>query len=159
MKRALLRFLVAGAVVVGVILSGCASTGTSVTPSDLADARALNQKFAEAMNRKDLDGAMSCFWNSPDLILVLWGTTVRGYEGVRAGIKQMFDQNESVKLEVNELTFVPVGDMIMAVGTATYYLQPKSGPSQKIVERWTDLERKIDGRWVYVMDHATIVPG
>jgi hypothetical protein len=46
----------------------------------------------------------------------------------------------------------------MAVGTATIDRKPKSGPNQHIVERWTDLERKIDGRWVYVMDHTTLVP-
>jgi hypothetical protein len=48
--------------------------------------------------------------------------------------------------------------MIMAVGTATYDLKPVGAPGVQIVERWTDLEKKIDGRWVYVLDHATMVP-
>jgi hypothetical protein len=44
------------------------------------------------------------------------------------------------------------------VGTATYQIRPKEGPPQEIRERWTDLRRKIDGRWVYVLDHAHALP-
>ena len=101
---------------------------------------------------------MSCFWNSPDLLVVLFGNVQRGYDVVRGGIVQMFEQNETVKLTINEISYVPVGNMVMAVGTATYDLKPKNGPAMQLVERWTDLERKIDGRWVYVLDHATMVP-
>jgi ketosteroid isomerase-like protein len=110
------------------------------------------------MSSKDLDAAMACFWNSPDLIVVVFGNTQRGYDSVRAGVGQMFAQNESVKLVINEISYVPMGDMIMAVGTATYDLKPVGAPGVQIVERWTDLEKKIDGRWVYVLDHATMVP-
>ena len=70
----------------------------------------------------------------------------------------MFEQNESVKLTVNESSSVPVGDAVMTVGIATYDLRPTSDPSVQIVEVWTDLKRKIDGRWVYVLDQATMVP-
>ena len=70
----------------------------------------------------------------------------------------MFKQNESVKLTVNEASYVQVGDAVMTVGTATYDLLPKNGPSTQIVEVWTDLKRKIGGRWVYVLDQATMVP-
>jgi len=157
MNRALLRVFVVAFVVGFLMLAACATTGG--TKPDLTDAQKLGNRFTEAMSHKDLDGAMSCFWNSPDLIVVLFGNVQRGYDTVRAGIAQMFAQNESVKLVVNEISYVPIGDMIMAVGTATYDLKPLAGgPNQQIVERWTDLEKKIDGRLVYVLDHATMVP-
>ena len=70
----------------------------------------------------------------------------------------MFEQNESVKLTVNESSSVPVGVAIMTVGIATYDLKPKNGSSVQIVEVWTDLKRKIDARWVYVLDQASIIP-
>ena len=149
----------ASATLIGIlVLAGCATTGAGRTPPDVAEAKALNQRFVDAMSSKNLDAAMSCFWNSPDLILVLYGATVRGYESCKAGIAKMFADNDSVKLDVNEVTYVPIGDMWMAVGTATYTLQPKGGATTKLVERWTDLEREIGGKLVYVLDHATIVP-
>jgi ketosteroid isomerase-like protein len=158
MNKALLRVIVIGTLIIGLfMLVGCASAG--VTKADLAGAKDLARRFVESINRKDLDGTMACVWNSPDMIWVNFGTVVRGYDGFRGGLAQMFAQNEKVKIEVNEISYVPVGDLIMAVGTATIDLQPKGGsPSQHIVERWTDLERKIDGRWVYVLDHTTLVP-
>jgi ketosteroid isomerase-like protein len=101
---------------------------------------------------------MDCFWDSPDLIVVPLGNVKRGAEAVRANIAQMFEQNESIKLTINESSSVPVGDAVMTVGTATFELKPKNGPSTQVVEVWTDLARKIDGRWVYVLDHTTMVP-
>jgi uncharacterized protein (TIGR02246 family) len=159
MKRALLRVLGLGVLVAVVLLpAACVTSGGVLSPGDRAAAEDLGRRFTEAMSRKDLDGAMSCFWNSPELIVVLFGNVQRGYDSVRSGIAAMFEQNETVKLTVNEISYVPIGNLIMAVGTATYDLKPKGGPAMQLVERWTDLEAKIDGRWVYVLDHATMVP-
>jgi ketosteroid isomerase-like protein len=70
----------------------------------------------------------------------------------------MFDQNESIRVEVDEVTHLPSGDGVIGVGTATFDLKPSGSSSQLMVERWSDLRRKIDGRWVYVHDHTTVLP-
>ena len=101
---------------------------------------------------------MDCFWNDPALVVVLGGHVQRGPDAVRAALKEMFDQNESIRLKVDEVTHLPSGDGVIGVGTATYDLKPANGPRQLMVERWSDLRRKIDGRWVYVLDHTTVVP-
>jgi ketosteroid isomerase-like protein len=158
MKTSLLRVLVIAAFAAGIFgLAACATTG--VTQSDLAGAKDLAKRFVDSINRKDLDGTMACVWNSPEMIWVSFGTVVRGYDGFRGGMQQMFSQNDKVSIAVTDISYVPVGDVIMAVGTAAIDLQPKDGgQSQHIVERWTDLEKKIGGRWVYVLDHTTLVP-
>jgi uncharacterized protein (TIGR02246 family) len=158
MKRTLLRVFAPGILIAAVFLpAACVTSGGALSPSDQAAVENLVQRFTEAMSRKDLEGAMSCFWNSPELIVVLFGSVQRGYDSVQSGIAAMFEQNETVKLTVNEISYVRVGSMVMAVGTATYDLKPKGAPAMQLVERWTDLEQKIDGRWVYVLDHATMV--
>jgi uncharacterized protein (TIGR02246 family) len=128
------------------------------TKADLAEAKDLDRRLTEAIGRKDLDAVMACFWNDPDLIVVLWGKVQQGPAAVRAAIKEMFDQNESVRLEINEVTHLPSGDGVIGVGTATYELKPSGGSRKLMVERWSDLRRKIDGRWVYVLDHTTVMP-
>jgi len=163
MKKTLVGVLVIVAALVGMlVLAGCASTGAagaaSISAADMAGVKDLAQRFVDSINRKDLDGTMACIWNSPEMIWVSFGTVIRGYSGFRSGMAQMFTDNDTVKIAVNDISYVPVGNAVMAVGTATIDLQPKSGPSQHIVERWTDVERKIDGRWVYVLDHTTLVP-
>jgi ketosteroid isomerase-like protein len=127
----------------------------SITKADLAQAKELDRKFTEAMSRKDLDAAMDCFLNGQDLVVMLDGHVYRGHDAVRAAFKEVFDQNESVRLEVNEITHVPSGDAVIGIGTATYELKQAGRPPRLMVERWSDLRRKIDGRWVYVLDHTT----
>ena len=130
----------------------------ALTEADLAEAKDLDRQLTEAFARKDLDAAMACFWDDPNLVVALNGDVRRGPDAVRAAIKEMFDQHESISLEVNEVTHLPSGDGVIGVGTATYDLKPASGPRQLMVERWSDLRRKVDGRWVYVLDHTTVIP-
>jgi len=130
----------------------------SLTDAELAEAKDLDRRLCEAFGKKDLEAAMACFWKSPDLIAVLYGQVLHGPDEVRESIRKMFEQNESLKLEVNEITYVRSGDGVIGVGTATFHLQPAGGRRQLMVERWSDLRRKVDGRWVYVLDHASAVP-
>ena len=130
-----------------------------LTNADITEAQDLDRRLTEAMSRKDLDATMACFWNDPDLIVVLGGYVHHGPDATRAALKELFDQNESIMVEVNEITHLPSGDGVIGVGTATFDLKPVGGSHQLMVERWSDLRRKIDGRWVFVLDHTTILPG
>ncbi len=130
----------------------------SLSEAELEEAKDLDRRLCDAISRKDLDAAMACFWDSPDLVAVIAGSVQKGPVAVRQGMKQLFDQNESVSLEVNDVTYLRSGYGVIAVGTATFSLKPIDGQPQLMVERWSDLRRKIDGRWVYVLDHTTMVP-
>jgi ketosteroid isomerase-like protein len=115
----------------------------------------LDERFTSGMSRKDIEQVMSCFWNSPDLILVVYdGTVFRGFDEVRRAFEQLFDQCEALSLVIDEVSHNRQDDSVFAVGTATYEMITIDGASQKVTERWTDVRRKVDGRWVYVMDHA-----
>jgi ketosteroid isomerase-like protein len=131
----------------------------SLSDQDLRAQKELDRQFCDAMSRKDIKGVMDCLWNSPNLIVVLFDATVyRGWDSVRKALEQLFRDFRSVRLEIDEVTHLPLGDGVVAVGTATYDFQPADGPAQRIVERWTDLRRKVGGRWVYVLDHAHALP-
>jgi uncharacterized protein (TIGR02246 family) len=115
----------------------------------------LNKRFTEGMSQKDIERVMSCFWNSPDLIFVNFdGTVFRGFDNVRKAFEQLFTQSESLSLVIDEVSHIRQGESVFAVGTATYEMKTKEGISQRMTERWTDVRRKVDGRWVYVLDHA-----
>jgi ketosteroid isomerase-like protein len=152
-----LAFLAAAGIVV---LTGCTTIGHGgsepLSPGDLAAAKELDVRFADAVCRKDLDAVMACFWNSPDLVVVELGRVERGPEIVRAGFASMFSSSISVTLTIDDAAYVPAGDEIITYGTATFIYAAGGGTSEEIRERWTDLKRKIDGRWVYVLDHTAI---
>ena len=118
----------------------------------------LGQRFLSAFANKDVDGVMKCFWNSPDVILVLEnGFVVRGWDNIRAGVQGMIEAHEYLNLEVNEVSRFRLGDEVYSVGTATWTRTLKDefgGETTTLVERWTDVTRKVNGKWVYIVDHA-----
>jgi ketosteroid isomerase-like protein len=140
-------------------MTGGTMQARALNQMDLQAQQELDHRFCEAMSRKDLNGVMSCLWNDPNLIVVLFdGTVYRGWESVREAVGHLFSSFLSVRLDIDEVTHIPLGDGAAAVGTATYQLQARDGSTQRIVERWTDLRRKVDGRWIYVLDHAHALP-
>ena len=135
-----------------------ASKDRELTEEELAGIRDLDRRFVDAYNRLDLAGFMDCLWNSPNLVVLLYdGTVFIGWDTVREVAEATFASLESANVVIDEITFRRSGDAIMAVGTASYELQPKDGPLQKFSARWTDFRRIEDGKWVYVSDHAQIL--
>jgi hypothetical protein len=69
------------------IVSGTDGEMQSFSKPWLPDLEELGEKFTSAIANKDLDGFMSCWWNSPDVLLVLEnGFVVRGWDNIRAGM-------------------------------------------------------------------------
>ena len=118
----------------------------------------LDRRFVEAMSNKDVEGAMACLLDSPDLVVVLWGTVLRGPEAVRQSITDLFAKMRSVHLEINEVKHWSLGETVFAVGIATYEFEALDGTKSTVKECWTDARQKVAGRWVYVLDQATQIP-
>ncbi len=119
-----------------------------------ANAR-LDGRFCEAMSSKDIDGAMRCFLDSPDLVVVLYGRVLRGPAVVRQFLTELFSSMRTVRLRINEVTYWSLGEIVFAAGIATYELEALDGARSTLKACWTDARQKVGGRWVYVLDHAT----
>jgi ketosteroid isomerase-like protein len=122
-----------------------------------ANAR-LDSRLCEAMSNKDIEGAMGCFLDSPDLVVVLYGKVLRGPAAVRQFLTELFSRMKTVHLQINEITHWSLGDSVFAVGTATYDMETPDGTRSKVQACWTDARQKVAGRWFYVLDHATQTP-
>jgi len=135
-----------------------ANNDLEITEEELAGIRDLDRRFVDAYNRLDVEGFMDCLWNSPNLAVLLYdGTVFIGWDTVREVTETTFAGLESANVVIDDVTFLRSGDAIMAVGTASYELQPKDGPVQKFSARWTDFRRIENDKWVYVSDHAQIL--
>lgn len=117
----------------------------------------LDSRFVAAMSAKNIDRAMSCFIDSPDLVAVLWGKELRGPAQVREAISSLFAAYDEIKLSVDRVREFRSGDSVLAVGQATYTLR-KAVEVTQLTEIWTDVRREVNGHWVYVMDHAEALP-
>ena len=139
------------------IIHGPAFAGDDLelTAEELAGVHDLDHRFVDAYNRLDIDDFMDCLWKSPNLVVLLYdGTVFIGWDAVREVTESTFASLDSANVKIEEITYLRSGDAIMAVGTASYELQPKDGPLKKFTGRWTDFRRIEDGKWVYVSDHA-----
>lgn len=117
----------------------------------------LDSRFVAAMSAKNIERAMSCFIDSPDLVAVLWGKELRGPEQVREAISSLFAAYDEITLSIDRVREFRSGDSVLAVGQATYTLR-KAAEVSRLTEIWTDVRHEVDGRWVYVMDHAEALP-
>ena len=128
----------------------------SLSDADLLAIGELDQRFVESMSQMDIEKLMSCFWNSPDVIFVDFdGNVHRGYENLRKVFEQFFDQFESLSLSGDgDYRLIRAGNSVFSVGTSTYTMQMKDGTTKKVTQRWSDVRGKIEGRWVYVLDHV-----
>ena len=132
-----------------------AGDDVGLTAEELAGVQDLDHRFVDAYNRLDIDDFMDCLWKSPNLVVLLYdGTVFIGWDAVREVTESTFASLDSANVKIEEITYLRSGDAIMAVGTASYELQPRDGPLKKFTGRWTDFRRIEDGKWVYVSDHA-----
>jgi hypothetical protein len=122
-----------------------------------ANAR-LGSRFCDAMSNHDVEGAMKCFLDSPDLTIVSYGKVLRGPAGVRQLLTALLRRVRASHLQINEVTRWSLGETVFAVGTATYEFETPDGVKSELRECWTDARQKVAGRWVYVLRHATQVP-
>ncbi len=118
----------------------------------------LDTRFCGAMSSKDIEAAMGCFLDSPELVVVLYGKVLRGPAAVRQFLTELFSSMRTVHLEIDEVSHWSLGETVFAVGTATYQLEALDGSKSTLKECWTDARQKVAGRWVYVLSHATQIP-
>jgi len=124
----------------------------------MAANKGLDNRFVQAMSSKDVGGAMACFLDSPDLVVVLYGKVLRGPAAVRQFLTELFSGMRTIHLEINEVKHWSLGETVFAAGTATYEFEALDGTKSTLKECWTDARQKVAGRWVYVLDHATQIP-
>ena len=161
MKKSLIRFSIFNLALLLILTVSCKNQvesgeqAKSLTDAELLGNQELDQRFIESMDQMDIEKLMSCFWNSPDLIFVDFdGNVNRGSDNIRKVFEQFFTQFESLSLVCDEISHIRAGNSVFAVGTATYSMQMKDGTSQQVTQRWSDVRGKVEGRWVYVLDHV-----
>ena len=126
-----------------------------LSEEDILANQELNQRFVDGICQKNIEQIMSCVWDSPDFVFVATdGTIFLGSENFRKATEAWFSAFKSIDVALLEIKFIPAGDSLLVVGKATYTLTAEDGSSHKLPEVWTDVRKKIDGRWIMVLDHA-----
>ena len=148
---------------VAMLIVGAASlmTVAAVTKTmDEAEIQALEQRFVAAVKAKDVDKIMQTY--VPDESLFVFDVVPpRQYVGARAYRKDWEDFFAAYSgpidtFEVNDLSVVTDCNLAFAHSIQHLVVTDKDGKKVDLTARVTDGYRKIDGKWLIVLEHVSV---
>lgn len=106
----------------------------------------------------DADAVAKCY--ATDAVLWLPGAPImQGREAIRAGYVDFFAGMTIKSVTLTEMGRSASGDQAASWGTfSMVYVSKADGKEITDVGRYTDVSRKIDGQWQYLVDHASADP-
>jgi ketosteroid isomerase-like protein len=129
------------------------TTQKSPEPRAVQEIRRVLDRQVEAWNRRDLEGFMQGYWNSPNLTFYSGGTTVSGWEPT---LKRYRERYQSEGREMGQLDFSDLKIELLGPSAAfvrgRFHLKMASGDSGGL---FTLTFRKLEGGWKIVHDHTS----
>jgi ketosteroid isomerase-like protein len=139
-----------------VLVGACAPKGPS-PEAMVAAADAVDQAFLDAFNKADLNALMATYWNSPELVSIgLDGMGGTGWEGPKAGWEATFAAMPGAQLSFQNPQNIAQGDVVLGWGDWTMTIPTGDGTATVLQGRYSDVKAMRDGKWVYIMDHASV---
>lgn len=128
---------------------------SSLSDDILVANRELDRQLLEGHRLLDADKVMQLFSTSSEVFFIAPdGELYEGRDKVRQSWVRFFAQLQSIQGEINNISYAPAGDGVIAVGHVTYHRVLKNGTRDQRFVVWTDYRKKENGRWVYVFRHA-----
>lgn len=122
-----------------------------------AAATALDEAFVDAFNRGDAAGLTDLYWNSPDVVsFPPDAMQLRGIEEIRAANMRSLASMKGATLELTESHQTPMGTVVIGWGLFRMTMPAEGGGTTQIEGRYTDVKALRNGRWVYLVDHASM---
>ncbi|MFL6593497.1 MAG: YybH family protein [Luteimonas sp.] len=142
----------ANVLVMASVLAASAPASAAGTPES---SQACWQPAFEA---GDADAVARCY--APDAVLWLPGAPkTKGRDAIRAAYAGFFAGSRIRSATLTPLGKVVHGDDASSWGTFKVVLvSKKDGKETTETGRYTDVSRRIDGRWQYLVDHASDEP-
>ena len=106
----------------------------------------------------DADAVSACY--ADDAVLWLPGAPMmQGREAIRDGYADFFSHFTIKSMELTEAGHSRIGDEAASWGSFRLVMVSREdGKEVAEVGRYTDVSRKVDGKWLYVVDHASDDP-
>jgi len=121
-------------------------------------AKSVDAAWEKAMKAGDVDALVACY--APDAVVWFPGhREAKGHEAIRAVYQSLLADNNVTDVKMTNTHYDTVGDKSVGWGSFSITLTPKSGAAPSTMTgRFTEFCEKRDGRWVYVVDHASEEP-
>lgn len=123
----------------------------------IAAAKALDEAFVAAFNVGDAEAFAATYWQSPNVVSYPPDVMeVRGADAVTAAAHEMVAAMAGSKLELTEMNYLVADEYVIGWGTWRMTSPGPEGEPVAMEGRYTDVKAKRDGKWVYILDHASV---
>jgi uncharacterized protein (TIGR02246 family) len=114
--------------------------------------------WLSAFQAMDADAVAACY--APDAVLwIPGGPMAKGRQAIHDGYAGFFAAFTIKDVAITEMGHETMGDAMTSWGTYTIVSVARNGGAESTeTGRYADLSRRIDGHWLYVMDHASDDP-
>jgi uncharacterized protein (TIGR02246 family) len=149
-----MRPTVSAVIAVGLL----AMCGTIVYSESAEGVKAVDEAWMAAAKRGDVDAVVGLYapdatYYPPDM------KEIRGTAAIRKSYADWFAAMTITEITIDS-KYQTAGDISFGYGLATLTMQPKAGGSaQTITVRVTAAARRINGKWLYIVDHASVPTG
>jgi uncharacterized protein (TIGR02246 family) len=121
-----------------------------------ADGRAVSDAFAKAVAAGDVQAIVALYRDDASVIWPGQGEEAKGKPAIEALAKKLVAE-KSGTIVLKSQDSIPLGDgYIVNVGRWENTLKTPAGKMQTVVIRTSEVLQKTDGKWLYLVDHASI---
>lgn len=135
-----------------------ASVAVISMPTFAAGTQSVDAAWTAAMKANDIDAIMKIY--AADA--VAWFPNekeARGTAAIRATYEGLLSANTVTAANISDTGHRTVGKTSVGWGKFSLTLQPKAGGNPVVmVGRFTEVLERRNGRWVYLVDHASAEP-
>jgi uncharacterized protein (TIGR02246 family) len=123
-----------------------------------AGSKSVDAAWAKGMKANDVEAVVACY--APDAVMWLPDATeARGTTAIRDSYVRFLGTYTVTDVAFPQAVYQTSGDLSAGWGTFTLTLQPKKDGDPVVMKgRFTEVAKRIGGRWLYVADHASSDP-
>lgn len=142
------RAAMGGLLLISAVSSFAADTGVSI----------VDAAWVKAMKAGDVAAVVACY--ADDAVAWIPGAPLmKGAKEIRAGFQGYFAAYTVQDASVTEMGSESIGDKSVGWGSFKITTVPKAGgPPLTEVGRYTEVAKRVGGKWVYIVDHASDDP-
>ncbi|HEX5736328.1 MAG TPA: nuclear transport factor 2 family protein [Blastocatellia bacterium] len=152
MTRMMAKTLITILAVLALAVLAEAQNKNSKDARAVREIRSVLDRQVEAWNRRDLEGFMDGYWNSPDLTFYSGGTKTAGWKETLGRYRNTY---QSEGTEMGQLAFTDIQIEMLGPASALvrgrWRLKMKSGEPNGL---FTLIFRRLPGGWKIVHDHT-----
>ncbi|MBU6483292.1 MAG: nuclear transport factor 2 family protein [Betaproteobacteria bacterium] len=129
------------------------------TASDKSQILALEKRYNDGFNSRDVAKIMSCYLRGSELFVfdVVPPREYRGWDAYRKDWEELFAAFPGpVSNTLSEQTVTVVGSVAYGHSIQSGEFTRKDGSKLAVVARTTDIYRKVHGKWLIVEEHNSV---